>query len=100
MPIFVILIVVSLSFYAFYKMKYFRSNRPIEKRWISSKSSIALGLFILFFAFNQFVLHHTTVSIVVGIIFMLVGGGSIWAGYKAYKYYLPLAIQEAEDLNK
>ncbi|MBE4908260.1 YtpI family protein [Bacillus luteolus] len=97
MPIFVILIIFSLSFYIFYKAKYFRTKRPVEKRWVSAKSSIALGLFVLFFAINQFFLHTSTVSTVVGIVFLLVGGGSIWAGYRAYKYYLPLAIEEANQ---
>jgi O-antigen/teichoic acid export membrane protein len=97
MPVLVILIIFSLSFYVYYKIKYFRSKRPIERQWISAKSSIALGSFVFFFALNQFFLHRTTVSFIVGIVFLLVGGGSIWAGYRAYKHYLPLAIKEAEE---
>lgn len=97
MSIFVILIVISLSFYIFYKAKYYRTKRPVEKQWISAKSSIALGLFVSFFALNQFFLHNSTVSTIIGIIFLLVGGGSVWAGYRAYKHLLPLAIQEAKQ---
>ena len=97
MPIFVILIIISFSFYIFYKAKYFRTKRPVEKQWISAKSSMALGLFVSFFAVNQFFLRTSTVSTIVGIVFLLVGGGSVWAGYRAYKHLLPLAIQEAKQ---
>jgi|GEM_PF-193992 len=100
MPVFVILITFSLAFYAYYKIKYFRSNRPIERRWLSAKSSICLGLFILFFAIHQFIINQSTVSLIIGILFLLVGGGSAWAGYRAYKHYLPLVTEEAKKLGK
>ncbi|WP_243291252.1 YtpI family protein [Bacillus sp. FJAT-47783] len=97
MEIFVILIVVSLSFYVFYKIKFFRTKRPMEKQWISSKSSIALGSFVFFFGLNQLFLFRSTVATVVGITFILIGAGSAWAGYRAYKHFLPLAVQEAKE---
>ncbi|WP_027410172.1 YtpI family protein [Anoxybacteroides tepidamans] len=100
MPVLVILIIFSLSFYAYYKMKYFRSRRPIERRWLSAKSSIALGSFVFFFGVNQFFLYSSTVTYVVGSIFLLIGAGSVWAGYRAYKHYLPLVIEEAQQTAK
>ncbi|EMI10706.1 YtpI family protein [Anoxybacillus gonensis] len=98
MPIFVILVIFSLSFYLYYKIKYFRSKRPMERKWISAKSSIALGSFVFFFAINQFFIHRSTVSLIVGIVFLFVGAGSIWGGYRAHRYYFPLAVKEAEEL--
>ncbi|MCQ5364304.1 YtpI family protein [Anoxybacillus salavatliensis] len=98
MPIFVILIIFSLSFYLYYKIKYFRSKRPMERKWISAKSSIALGSFVFFFAINQFFIHRSTVSLIIGIVFLFVGAGSIWGGYRAHRYYFPLAVKEAEEL--
>ena len=97
MPIFVIFIVFSLAFYLFYKIKYFRSKKPMERKWISAKSSIALGSFVFFFAINQFLIHRSTVSLIIGIVFVLLGAGSIWAGYRAHRYYFPLAVKEAEE---
>ncbi|ELK22819.1 putative membrane protein, YtpI family [Anoxybacillus flavithermus TNO-09.006] len=97
MPIFVILIVFSLSFYLYYKIKYVRSKKPMERKWISAKSSMALGSFVFFFAINQFFVHRSTVSLIVGIVLLLVGAGSIWAGYRAHRYYFPLAVKEAEE---
>jgi uncharacterized membrane protein HdeD (DUF308 family) len=100
MPIFVILIIFSLSFYAYFKMKYFRSQRPAERRWISAKSSIALGSFVFFFGINQFFLHSSAIAYVIGAIFLLMGAGSAWAGYRAYQHYLPLVIEEAKQMEK
>jgi len=97
MPITVALIVISLAFYVFYKAKYFQSKRPIQKNWLSAKSSIALGLFVVFFGINTIFIHPSTISYIVAVVFLLVGGGSIWAGYRAYKHYLPLVTAEARQ---
>lgn len=98
MPLLVIFIVLSLAFYLFYKMKYIKSNRPAEKKWISAKSSIALSLFVLLFGINQLFLYHNMITYIVASIFILIGGLSIWTGMRAYKNYLPYAIEEAESL--
>ncbi len=76
-------------------MKYFRTKAPIEKKWISTKGNIAIGVFLVAFGINQ-LKFPTQVSIAIGFIFILLGGANIFFGYKAYKYYLPLAIEEAE----
>lgn len=97
MPIFVILIILSLSFYVFYKIKFFKTKKPMEKQWISAKSSISLGMFVFFFGLNQIFMLRSTVSLVVGIIFVIVGALSSWAGYRAYRHYLPLVIKEIKE---
>lgn len=100
MPVLVILFVISLSFYVFYKAKYFRSRRPAEKKWISSKATVALGLFVALFGLNQFFINPTTVGYIVGTVFILLGAFNVWGGVKSYKHYLPYAIEEAEQLHK
>ncbi len=97
MPILVLLIVLSFVFYIFYKIKYVRSNRPAERKWLSAKSSIALGLFVAMFGLNQLFLFHTTVTYIVGAIFIIIGLVSVWGGIKAYKFYLPHAAREAQE---
>ena len=98
MPVLAALIVLSFIFYIFYKVKYVRSRRQAEKKWLSAKSSIALGLFVALFGLNQLFLFHTTVTYIVAVVFIGIGSLSIWAGIKAYKYYLPLAASEAEKM--
>ncbi|MBP2241391.1 amino acid transporter [Cytobacillus eiseniae] len=97
MPILVILIIFSFAFYLVYKVKYVRSRRPAERKWLSSKSSIALGLFVALFGVNQFFLNGNTVTYIVAVVFILIGGFSIYAGFKSYKHYLPLAAKEAKE---
>ncbi|MDZ5472499.1 YtpI family protein [Bacillus sp. 31A1R] len=100
MPIFAILIIFALAFYVFYKIKYFRTKRPAEKKWLASKSSIALGVFVFLFGVNQLFINQSTTTYIVSAIFIILGAINILGGRKAYKHYLPIAIQEAESLNK
>ena len=100
MPVLVILIIFSLAFYIFYKTKYFRTQLPAEKRWISSKSSIALGSFIGLFGLNQLFLYQTTVTYIIAGLFIILGAINILGGVKAYKYFLPLAAKEVQEIQK
>ncbi|PLR98130.1 YtpI family protein [Bacillus sp. T33-2] len=97
MPVLALLIMLSLALYVFYKIKYVRSNRPAEKKWISAKSSIALGLFVALFGLNQLFLFQTAMTYIVAGIFIFLGSLSVWAGFKSYKFYLPDAAKEAQD---
>ncbi|MFN2747655.1 MULTISPECIES: YtpI family protein [Bacillus] len=99
MPFFVFFIVVSAILYVFYKVKYVRTKRAVEKEYFSAKSSMSLGLFIMFFGINQLFLYRGALTAVIGVIFVLTGLGSMWAGYKAYKHYVPLLAKENEREN-
>jgi hypothetical protein len=97
-PILVVLIVCSLIFYLFYKIKSIRTSLPMEKKWLSGKSSMAIGLFVASFGINQLFLFQTTITFFVAAIFIIVGLLSIIGGYKMYHHYLPYAIDEAEAI--
>ncbi|MEL3972601.1 YtpI family protein [Rossellomorea oryzaecorticis] len=92
-------ITLAFTFYIFYKVKQVRSNRPMEKKWLSAKASMALGLFVALFGVNQLVLFPGTITYIVGALFILIGLGSCWAGFKLYKHVLPYAEREAKELN-
>jgi YtpI-like protein len=96
MLILVVFIILSLTLYLFYKVRYVRTRLPMEKRWLSAKCNIALGMFVAFFGANIFFVHLTAVGITIAVIFLIIGLGSAFAGYKAYRHYLPFAIEEAE----
>ncbi|WP_428909372.1 YtpI family protein [Niallia sp. Krafla_26] len=100
MPFLVILIVFSFAFYLFYKTKYVRTKLPAEKRWISAKSNIALGSFVGLFGINQLFLYQTTITYIIAGIFIILGGINVWGGFKAYKYFLPLAAKEVQEAQK
>jgi hypothetical protein len=97
MPVLVVVIVITLAFYVYFKVKAYRSTKPIEKQWIASKSSIALGLFVAAFGANQLFLYRSSLSLIIGIIFLFIGLGSSWAGFRAYKHYLPSVVKEAQE---
>lgn len=97
MPIFIILIILSLSFYTYFKITYYRTKDSMYKKLISAKSSIALGSFIVFFALNQLAVEPTKITVIIGVIFLLVGGGSIWAGIRAYRYYFHKVMEDSNS---
>ena len=97
MPFLVFFIIICFSMYVYYKIKYVRCRRPVEKKWLQAKSSIALGAFVALFGINQLFLFDTTVTYIVAAVFILVGGLSVFGGAKAYRHYLPHAIKEAAE---
>ncbi|MBF0706257.1 YtpI family protein [Guptibacillus hwajinpoensis] len=98
MPIFVILIVFSIVFYLFYRVKAVRHNGVATTQWLNSKASIALGLFLIFFAINTLTVSLSTVTVIVAAVFILLGLVNVTVGYKKYRHYLPFAIEEAKDM--
>ncbi len=92
------LIVVSAVFYIFYKVNSLRTKSPLEKKWISTKGNIAIGVFLVSFGINQIILT-TPVALFVGSIFILLGAANVFFGYKAYKHYSPLVLEEVSAKN-
>ncbi|ONK24418.1 hypothetical protein BLX87_04540 [Bacillus sp. VT-16-64] len=100
MPFLVFFIVLSFSFYLYYKIKYVRSRRPMERKLLSGKSSMALGLFVALFGINQLFLFNTTVTYIVATVFIIIGGLSTWAGFRSYRHHVPYAQEEARQLEQ
>lgn len=70
----------------------------MEKKWLSAKSSMALGLFVGLFGINTVFIQQTTVGFIVAGVFVLIGFASFWAGMKSYRFHLPYVKKEAEEL--
>lgn len=96
MLVLVFLIGLSACFYVYYKVKGVRAKQSLAKEICSAKSSMALGSLVLFYGLNQMILFHSVLTLVIGGIFIVIGAGSAWAGYKAYRHYYPLHAKEAE----
>jgi uncharacterized membrane protein HdeD (DUF308 family) len=96
MSVLVSLMIISFAFYLFYKTKYFRSSRVVEKKWLSAKSGIALGLIVLLFGLNHLLfISKSTISYLITAVFIIYGAAFIWINFKKYKHYLPFAAEEA-----
>ncbi len=98
MLILVFFIVTSFSFYLYYKTKYFRTKLPMQRNYLTGKSSMALGLFVALFGVNQLFLFQSTTTYIVAAIFIIVGGLSIYGGFRTHQHYAPLAADEARAL--
>lgn len=97
MPIFGVLSILCICAYLFFRVKYFRIKQPYHRQWISSKATIALGLFMLFFGLDQLIVWQDKVSTIVGIVFTVVGLVYALQGFRTYKFYQPKAMEEAEQ---
>jgi TRAP-type C4-dicarboxylate transport system permease large subunit len=97
MPFLLFFIVITFVFYLFYKVKYMRSRRPVLRQWLSAKSGIALGLFVCLFGINQLFIFQSTVTYIIATIFILLGGYNVYAGIKAYQFYLPQVLKETQN---
>ncbi|PGT79592.1 YtpI family protein [Bacillus sp. AFS040349] len=97
MNVIVILILSSLFFYLYLKVKFLKSNLPIEKKLISVKSRIALGLFLGLYGLNQLILNLSIISLIVGVIFGLVGFASTILAIREYKWYIPTTENEKDQ---
>ncbi|MFS0645577.1 YtpI family protein [Siminovitchia sp. 179-K 8D1 HS] len=100
MPFLVFFIILSFSFYIYYKMKYIRSRRPMERKMLNGKSGMALGLFVALFGINQLFLFNTTVTYIVAAVFITIGGLSVWAGFRNFRHHVPYAREEARQLER
>lgn len=100
MPTLIIFTILAITFYVFYKIKSLRSKRPYEKHRVNAKASIALGMFLFFFGLNRLFIGPTTIIIIVCVIFLILGALYAFNGYKAFKYFRPLAIEEANNQKK
>ncbi|MEM1502388.1 YtpI family protein [Domibacillus sp. 8LH] len=96
----VVIIVLSFMFYLFYKVQYVRSRRPMERKWLSAKSTMVLGLFVGMFGVNTLLIQQTTTAYIISAIFILYGFASMAAGFKLYRHYQPFARQEAEKMDQ
>lgn len=97
MPVFITIIVIALSLYIFFKIKEWRVKAPYEKRWTKAKANIALGVFIGTYGLNRLFINESEYDLIIGGIFLVLGTLNIILGYKAYKHFLPYAIEESDQ---
>lgn len=95
----VALIVLAIVAYLYYKTKQFRSTLPIRRKWYKAKAGVALGLFLIFFGINAIAIHQSLVSIIVAIIFFLVGAFEAYNNFKRAQHEGKF-VQEEYELNK
>ncbi|MFS0787493.1 YtpI family protein [Shouchella sp. 1P09AA] len=86
--ILVIIAIVAFLLYLFSRIKAFRLNDSLEKKILESRAQLALGSVL--FAISiilLFLSDFTAIQLIVGGIFLLVGGINVYHGIRAHKHY-------------
>ncbi|ADU31476.1 YtpI family protein [Evansella cellulosilytica] len=96
----VMIIVVSLVLFVYYKVQQTKGRGPMEKYWYSSKGSIAIGIFFISFGINSYNSLGSQVAAIVALVFVIFGLVNVIFGFKQYRTFLPLAREEVEQLSK
>lgn len=91
---FIILIILSLAFFIYFKIKQWRASSEIEAKWQQTRGNIALGTFLISFGLNSLIFPRSAVEIIVGIVFFLLGLANVYFGSQKYKYYTQQLIEE------
>lgn len=96
--IFVVIIVVALMFYLYNKTKQLRTPAALEIRhkWYKAKANVCLGIFILTFGINQFVLFADAITYIVGGIFIALGALVAYENRKRAKHYSAFVAEERQ----
>ncbi|HLR14478.1 MAG TPA: YtpI family protein [Bacillota bacterium] len=87
MIIFTLLIVFSIVFYVYYKVAILKTKDPLTQAYYNAKSRLALGAFIIAFAINQYLFYQSKLSLVIGLIFFILGFLQINLGFKEARHY-------------
>ncbi len=87
MIIFTILIVLSVVFYIYYKVAILRTDDGLTREYFNAKSRICLGTFISAFAVNQYLLYQSKLTLIIGIIFIILGILQLNLGIKEVRHY-------------
>jgi hypothetical protein len=84
-----IIIVFSAVFFIYNKIRTWRTPEGLLKRIYQTKANISIGFFLVAISINLLISPRSTVDVVVGIVFLILGTANIILGYKAYKHYIP-----------
>jgi uncharacterized integral membrane protein len=80
-------VVVSAVLYIYYKVMILKSKDTLTQKYFNGKARLCLGAFILLFGINQYFYYESTLSIVIGAIFVLLGGMHAVRGFNEARHY-------------
>jgi amino acid transporter len=95
-PTFIILIILSLFMFIFYRIRAWQMRAPFRKKWTITKANIGLGAFLIFFSVNRLFIHPSTITAIICGVFVLYGIFIVMYSIKAYRYYWPRMVDEAK----
>jgi|SRR5699024_6329243 len=82
-----IIMFIAVGLYVYYKVAILKSKDILTQKYYNGKARICLGVFVLFFAINQYIAYQSTLSLVIGIIFTILAVMQIWRGTGEARHY-------------
>ncbi|WP_280769909.1 YtpI family protein [Salipaludibacillus daqingensis] len=92
--ILIFLIFASLVTFVYYKVQQSRGISSTEKRFYSSKGSIAIGIFFISFGINSYINLQTSISAYITLLFVIFGLVNVYFGYKHVRLLSPHIKEE------
>ncbi|GAE34127.1 YtpI family protein [Halalkalibacter akibai] len=83
-----IIIVVSAVFFLYNKIKSWKVTESLLKRIYQTKSTYALGFFLTAFGANLLIFPRSTIDMIVGAVFSILGIANVIFGYRASRHYI------------
>ncbi|WP_017726592.1 YtpI family protein [Halalkalibacterium ligniniphilum] len=87
--LFTIFVVISAVLFIFFKVRVWRTPESLLKQIHQTKANMALGVFLIAFGLNLLITPRSTIDIVVGSVFSLLGAANAFFGFRAYQHYAP-----------
>ena len=87
MIIFTLLIVFSIVFYVYYKVAILKTKDPLTQVYYNAKARLALGTSIIAFAINQYLFYQSKLTLIIGLIFLVLGFLQINLGFREARHY-------------
>lgn len=82
-----VIVAVSLILYLYFKVKILTLKDTREMYYTNAKARIALGAFVFFFGIYQYFIFQGKFSLVIGVVFILIGGLQGYYGAKLFRYF-------------
>lgn len=88
------IVIVSFLFFLFYVTKFFFTSELLTKKITGSRARLTFGLFLMLYGVNQLFSKLDTVTIIVGIVFIVFGAANLYRGYLQNKHYKDIASKQ------
>lgn len=87
MIIFPILIILSITFFIYYKVSILKTKDELTQLYFNARSRMCLGTFVSASGINQYIFYQSKLALFIGIIFLILGIMQIVRGYNEAKHY-------------
>ncbi|HLS36087.1 MAG TPA: YtpI family protein [Bacillota bacterium] len=82
-----VIIIFAVAFYVYYKVAILRSTDELVQLYFNARSRVALGTFMLAAGIFFYLMYESTLSLVIGLIFAVLGALQFVRGFNESRHY-------------